>query len=370
LTACASDSQDAQARRKDPQQLRVPVSDGVFVKAGGTGLTLDGKPFYFLGVNIWGLASDPTIFSCGAGGEVHRAYLDRVFADLAAKGVNAVRFFALQSYTAGKGDLTALKQVFASARAHDMRLIPVLGNNYADCDYYPQSARGMLKDTAWYRDGYKQPYSGYTLSYRDYASWVVQSFKDDPTVLMWQLINEAHVSAEGDAKVLRDFAADMTQLVKALDGNHLLSVGTQGTGQAGIHGSEYRALHSLPQVDVVEAHDYDSDTAALPGYPDCSRNCIWSAMQDARELNKPFFIGEAGVIAGAAAECKTTLPRRADQLTAKAEALFRRGGAGYLFWAYSGNPSTVPCSHDIAPDDPLFARFDDIVAAMPLTTPR
>ena len=343
------------------------------MKADGTGLVLDGRPYHFVGVNIWGAASDPLIFNCGDLGEPHRAYLDRVFDDLASKGVNVVRFFALQSYTAGKGDLTALRQVFESARAHDIRLIPVLGNQYADCDYYPANAKGFVKDTDWYREGYKKPYSGYQLSYRDYVSWVVQSFKDDPTVLMWQLMNEAHVSREGDAKVLRDFADDMSQLVKALDGNHMVSVGTQGTGQPGIQSTEYRALHALSKVDVVEAHDYDRDDDAIPGYPDCKFNCVWGAMQDARELKKPFFIGEAGVVAGDGPGCAKNPDRRADILTKKAEALFERGGVGYIFWAYSGNTAQderEPCSYELRPSDPLFSRLDSIVAAIPPTTSR
>jgi endo-1,4-beta-mannosidase len=257
--------------------------------------------------------------------------------------------------------------VFDLARAHDIRLIPVLGNDYADCDYYPRGGQGLLKDTAWYQDGYKHSYSGYSLSYRDYAAWVVQSFKDDPTVLMWQLMNEAHVSTEAGAGVLRDFVNDMTQLVQSLDGNHLISAGTQGTGQAGIQGSEFKALHKLPGVDVVEAHDYDAADQAMPGYPDCRINCVWGAFEDAQALNKPFFIGEAGVIAGAAPDCKVNLERRAELLAAKAEALFQRGGVGYLFWTYADNTAQAgpPCSHDIRPDDPLFRRFDAIVASIP-----
>jgi hypothetical protein len=88
-------------------------------------------------------------------------------------------------------------------------------------------------------------------------------------------------------------------------------------------------------------------------------------MQDARELKKPFSIGEAGIVAGNAAECRVNLEQRAGLLTAKAQALFQRGGVGYLFWDYTGNPATLPCSHDIPPDDPLFGRFDDIAGAIP-----
>jgi hypothetical protein len=116
------------------------AKEGVFVQANGRNLELEGVPFIFMGVNIWGAASDQAVFDCGAEESDHRAYLDRNFGELQSLGVNVVRFFAFQSFAAGGTDMAPIRQVVDSARAHNIRVIPVLGNHFADCDYYPSYA--------------------------------------------------------------------------------------------------------------------------------------------------------------------------------------------------------------------------------------
>jgi mannan endo-1,4-beta-mannosidase len=245
-------------------------------------------------------------------------------------------------------------------------VIPVLGNHHADCDYYPSYAidSGFTKDTAWYASGYKRPYSGYPMSYRDYVASVVREFKDDPAILMWQLVNEAQTSTLSDGPQLRAFATDVAGLVKSIDANHLVSFGTQGTGQPGTAGPDYRALHEIPSIDVVEAHDYGEEAESLPGFPDCRWNCIWASLVEARGLGKPFFIGEAGMQAGDEGACALSREQRADLLGAKVSALFREGGVGYLFWDYSEGTAGNPCDYALGPGDPAMRRMRSLAQAM------
>ena len=330
---------------------------GVFVTANGRNLELDGVPFVFMGVNIWGAASDQAVFDCGAEDSNHAAYLDRNFSALQDRGVNVVRFFAFQSFAGGGSDLTPIERVLDAARAHNIRVIPVLGNQFADCDYFPSyaSSFGFIKDTEWYNTGYRTRQSGYAMPYREYVQKVVEAFKDDPAILMWQLMNEAQVSnlSDEDGAVLRGFVSDVSGLIKSIDPNHLVSVGTHATGQPGTQGPSNRALHEIATVDIVEAHDYGDDADPLPGYPDHRWNTIWGAMSDAVDVNKPFFIGEAGILAGDASSCGYNPEQRADLLAEKARAtgcarrtpvrptrpaLRRRARAGGPCRAGSGTP--------------------------------
>lgn len=344
------------------------IAERVFVQAAGQHLEIAGEPFVFMGVNIWGAASDPAIFDCGAEDADHEAYLNRTFRGLRELGVNAVRFFAFQSYAGGGTDLVAIQRVVNAARDYNIRVIPVLGNHFADCDYYPSYAQSLsfIKDTEWYDTGYRARQSGYTLSYRDYVRLIVSTFKDNPAILMWQLMNEAQVSdlSDGDGAILRGFVTDVSGLIKSIDPNHLVSAGTHATGQPGTQGPSNRALHEIAGVDLVEAHDYGYDSDPLPGYPDRRWNSVWGAMTDAIELNKPFFIGEAGIVAGDDATCPHTLAERAELLASKAHAAFREGGAGYLYWSYAERTNSLdnPCSYDMTLADPALTGLRSILS--------
>ena len=59
-------------------------------------------------------------------------------------------------------------------------------------------SRAATRTDSWYTDGYKQPDPGGTVSYRDWVSEVVTRYRDDPTILAWQLINEAEVKPSSD----------------------------------------------------------------------------------------------------------------------------------------------------------------------------
>jgi hypothetical protein len=143
----------------------------------------------------------------------------------------------------------------------------------------------------------------------------------------------------------------------------MVSVGTHATGQPGTQGPSNRELHQIATIDVVEGHDYSADTEPIPGYPDDRWNSIWGAMSDAVELNKPFFIGESGIIAGLDSSCEHTLDGRADLFAEKARATFEEGGVGYLYWSYSERASKqAACGYDMALDDPALEQVAAILA--------
>ena len=90
----------------------------------------------------------------------------------------------------------------------------------------------------------------------------------------------------------------MTQAIKEVDPNHLVSLGTMGSGQCGTANGDYRMVHE--PVDVCEYHDYDyegnpSDNADNP-IPGDEWNGLAKRLDQCGPsgLDKPLFIGEAG----------------------------------------------------------------------------
>lgn len=320
------------------------MRDGQFV--------LNGRPFRFVGANLYNAAGDPAIFQCGPRMAAPDEQLDHWFRRAREDyGGRVIRFWAFQSYTAGGTDWRGLDRVMRLAREHDLRVIPVLENQWPDC------TEGDAKADSWYAGGYMRPYGGYPLSYKEYVRRVVSRYRDEPAVFAWMLLNEAEsATPRGDANTtpLYDFARDMSAYVKSLDANHLVTLGVVGGGQAGIAGEDYARLHVLPTIDFLEYHDYQAEYEALPGSPDAPPDTLASAIATAARLGKPLLVGEAGITTCRPVNgSEVVSPRlRAQIFDAKLGAFFAAGGAGYLVWAW--DPASA-CEHDFTAGDPLNA---------------
>ncbi len=308
----------------DEEETPPEPSPGEFVSVSGTSLQLEGEAYQFIGFNVYGLANDEDIFACGPSanhGENPNLYLDHLFSTLSEQGVNAIRFWAFQGFTDGGTDFSAMDRVIDYAERYNVKLIPVLENHWDDC------TEGGEKSSSWYQEGYLLPYGDYAISYREYVERIVTHYEDEPTILMWQIMNEAE---SDDADALYDFAVDISGLIQTLDENHIVSLGTIGRGQAGTAGEDFVRLHSIPTIDVVEAHDYNSPLVA---WPSSGSNSINRAFDVAQELNKPFFIGESGISVGD----EISAEERAALFDAKIAAAFEREVAGYLIWQWDNS---------------------------------
>jgi mannan endo-1,4-beta-mannosidase len=315
-----------------------------FVARQGDQLTLDGQPYRSSGFNLYYANSDGTCGPAFGSGPA----LDQALS-MMGSGVNTIRawFFQSMATTAAQRDWSAFDHTLSVAAAHGMKVIPTLANQWADCE--PASG---YKDETWYRTGYTSPDPGGTVSYRDFVAEVVNRYKDDPTILAWQLMNEAEVkpSMQGAcspdaATVLRSFATDVSGLVKSIDPNHLVSLGTIGGGQCGAQGQDYETLHAIPTIDLCEFHDYDP-SAPIPGD---QFNGLQVRINQCAALDKPLFVGELGIIPN---DVGGTLQARADVLEQKLAAERAAGIEGTLVWSWSSLGSTLD-NYDVGPDDPV-----------------
>lgn len=328
-----------------------------FVTANGRQLRLDGRPYRFIGTNRYNLLTLGGFPYRGCGDWWTEGDIASWLAELKTHtNSNAIRLWAFQLFTADASDFSRLDFVLNEAAKHDMKVIPVLENQWDAC-----TAGGNKLDT-WYGTGYKAPYGSYSLAYHDpasppavptdYVGKIVSRYKDDARVLMWQMMNEAEIPGSaggcGASQTLRDFAVDVSAYIKAIDANHLVSLGTIGGGQCGASGAEYQDLHAIPTVDVCEYHDYGEATSPLPGDQ-------WNGLQvridQCSALNKPLFIGESGIhacgyaggppcshpLCDAPNTCYTQ-QERATFFQAKMNVFLNtNGGVGYAFWIYRDN---------------------------------
>jgi len=316
-----------------------------FVSRSGMGLMLDGKPFRFDGLNVYNansrnncwywLGTGPglgaSLTAIGPGQEVFRSW-----------------FFQGEATINGAHDWTAFDHALAVAAANGQHVIATLTDQWGNCD----SSDGY-KGLSWYQTGYATRVDpGYQETYRQWVADVVTRYRDDPTIAMWQLVNEAEardsqggVCREASAtQALRAFTDDVGGLVHSLDSNHLVTVGTMGSGQCGAAGGDYKTVYASPGTDVCEYHDYGSPTVVLP-------SSLQSRINQCTALNKPIFVGESGIQTSTAG----SLANRAAEFDNKFSAQFAAGVVGELVWdwrdALLGGSS--PSGYEIGPTDPV-----------------
>jgi hypothetical protein len=323
-----------------PTPVAPPVPAG-FVGASGTNFTLGGSTFRFTGFNIYqansrsncsttmgtGSALDTALNGVGPGSEVFRSW-----------------FYQSEAVTNGARDWSAFDHTLAVAKAHGKKVIVTLADQWGSCD-----GGSGYKTDSWYAGGYKtSTYSGWLVPYRTWVSEIVTRYKGDPTIAMWQLMNEAEIKTAKSATTcaptsdLYNFAADVSGLVRSIDSNHLVNLGTMGAGQCGAQGGDYKLIQSIPTLTVCEYHDYGHETTALPA------NLV-NDIAACKSLNKPIFVGESGIQVNDIAS--TSFANRASEFDAKCTAMFNAGLGGFLVWSWNNSPS-VPASWQVGAGDP------------------
>jgi mannan endo-1,4-beta-mannosidase len=338
-----------------PPGTTPPPAPSGFVSRAGTQLVLNGSPYRFTGLNIYNANSvDNCWYTLGTG-----SALDSSLAAIGS-GKEAMRtwFFQYEATRNGARDWTAFDHTLAVARSRGVRVVATLVNQWGQCEGWSSYPDGY-KGESWYANGYRTlPSSpGMSATYRDWVAEVVARYRNDPTILAWQLVNEAEAKTSYGGScsstapaTLKAFAADMASLVKSVDPNHLLSLGTIGSGQCGAAGSVYKDLHSVPGLDVCEYHDYT--LAAMPGD---QWNGLATRLRECGELGKPLFVGELGI----ATSSVGGLIDRATVVGSKLSAQFAAGVAGILVWDWrdAAHGGSSLGGYEIGPLDPVLGML-------------
>jgi hypothetical protein len=332
------------ARPSDPQPVAVPDHGAVepsaqsgFVERDGTRLTVDGATFRFVGFNSY------VLFGCGDSHEdISGADREEFFAGLRPGGV--VRLFLLPGT-----DLADFDEVVGYAAEHGQRLVVILSDHHGECG-------DVEKDDEFYESGFRG-------EYLDWVHTVVPAHRDDPTIAMWELMNEPRTT---DTRTLREFFDEAGEVVHRLDPNHLVSSGTLQPDTLG--GLEaFTELSASPGIDVVSLHEYDA-------VDDVSHH-LAPALEAAESVDKPLMLGEWGLYAGRSGADQVgdtlcySVEDRAEVAEAKLEAyLDVPGVAGALYWSYMADgaaPDDDTCTLSTTSNDPLTAVIRNVPIPVP-----
>ena len=340
------------------------TSASPYVSVSGGRLVLEGQPWRFTGYDAYQLTSVAVGAKFNCGGQYSTSWLNQMLDEMkSTSGTSVVRTWFFQSYSAD--NYIQFDTVLAAAAKRNIKIIPVLVNQWNDCEPWTGTGR-PYKPLSWYQGGYKVAGDGYPLSFRDYATAMAARYANNKTIAFWQLVNEAEAmqTANGPcdeaaaAQAIRGFADDVATAMKAKDPNHLVSLGTIGTGQCGTSGPDYKYVHS-GAIDLCEYHDYVAGPVSGDQW-----NGILPDISACHALGKPIFAGEVGIDASVQTNWSTdgsvtptSLQQRAGFFNQKLQAQFDRGVSGFLDWDKTLGDSS---GYDIGFGDPV----EGVMAAM------
>lgn len=238
------------------------MSRSEFVVKEGTRLMLGGKPFRFAGPNVYWLGLDENT----GGIEWPTAFRVLDALDTAKEmGATVVRAHTLGISVGnpksampalGVWNEEALRRIdFAVREAgkRGLRLIVPLVDNW---DYYHGGLatflrwRGLTERSEFYANpdviaDYKAYIAGLVNRVNAYSG---VAYKDDPTIVAWQLGNELN-----DVPIA--WAEEIAAYIRGLDGNHLIAHGQQ-------HELDEDKLHAA-HLDILDVHYYPANADKL-----------------------------------------------------------------------------------------------------------
>lgn len=315
------------------------TQSGSFITVAGTQLMKGGKPYYYLGTNLWYGAN---MGSLGEGG--NRDRLIRELDHLQSLGINNLRILgaseggqfntvrpSLQPQLGqyDEAQLKGLDFLLAEMSKRDMYAVIFLNN------YWVWSG-GMAQYVSWLEDEpvpnpFMERYSWdefmcfsarfYTNEkatrwFREYVKMLItrtntvtgRKYRDDPTIMAWQLANEPRPESGTRGKAnfdaYRKWIAASAAFIKSLDPNHLVSTGNEGL--AGSMQSEqlYLETHRLAAIDYMTFHlwilnwQWYDPLNPEKTFPDARRQAadyIERHSEYADRLGKPTVLEEFGI---------------------------------------------------------------------------
>jgi len=377
------------ASTREVADARRSHRDG-FVTVRGTEFRLEGRPYHFVGANYWQAMN---LASRGPGGDRQR--LLRELDEMNAHGITNLRLMAasegpdseplrivpalLQAPGVYNADLLdGLDFALKALADRDMKAIMTLGNMWhwsggfgqylvwaglassipyppprpnGDWDEYQRFAAqfyGNAKAVSYYLEHI-------TKIVTRVNHYTNRSYRDDPTVMAWELANEPRALSNVDSYLA--WISTSAQLIKSLDHDHLVTIGSEGdTSAPSYSGTEYLRDHSLSAIDYGTAHVwaqnwgwYDpraADTSYAPAVA-LANAYIDSHVARTLTLDKPIVFEEFGLARDlnsfSPASPVTVRDRYYAEILDHLHAFAKTNAvAGANFWGYAGESRPVP----------------------------
>ncbi|EME42566.1 glycoside hydrolase family 5 protein [Dothistroma septosporum NZE10] len=260
-----------------------------FVTASGTKFQLDGKDFYFAGSNAYyfpfnnnqsdvelGLRAAKkaglSVFRTWGFNDENVTYSTTGLPQYGGEGAGPTDV-VFQKFANGKStiDLAAFDKVVNAATKTGIKLVVCMTNNWADyggMDVYTVNFGGKYHD-----DFYRLP--AIKDAYKRYIKAMVTRYKNNPTVMAWELANEPRCEADSvrnlprsancTPNTLTSWMDEMSTYIKSLDPNHLVTTGSEGAFNIpsnvdsfynGSDGDDFEEQLRLKKIDYNTFHTY------------------------------------------------------------------------------------------------------------------
>uniref|UniRef100_A0A7N0U3B5 mannan endo-1,4-beta-mannosidase n=1 Tax=Kalanchoe fedtschenkoi TaxID=63787 RepID=A0A7N0U3B5_KALFE len=295
------------------------------VQKKGHQFVVNDKPFYVNGFNTYWLM----VF---AADQSTRGKVTDVFKQASTIGLTVCRTWAfndgqwraLQKSPSVYDETVfqALDFVVTEAKKYKIRLVLSLVNNWDAYGGKPQYVK-WGKDAGLNLTSDDDFFSHPTLKgyYKTHVQTILNrvntftnvSYKDDPTIFAWELMNEARCASDPSGDVLQAWIEEMAMFVKSVDPKHMVEIGLEGFyGPSTPNRVQYNPNTYAQQVgtDFIRNHQVlGVDYASVHMYPDSWVSQTVSAVQysfvkkwmqshivDAEKiLEMPVVFGEFGI---------------------------------------------------------------------------
>ncbi len=283
----------------------------MFVRTNRNRFELNGQPWLVNGGNCYYAAFRSETMVTAAftlmrniGLNVLRTW---AFLDVAAPAKTAWFQCGPGQFNDGPNGLQLLDRAIELAEQSNIRLILPLVNHWDDFGGMNQYVRwlGLAKR----EDFYTSPDA--RAAYRKWVEHVLlrvntrtnRQYRDEPSIMAWELANESRCEIPGGIKILLDWATEMSGFIKTLDGNHLVALGDEGFFRRaeaghhhtydGSHGVDVEASMGIPTLDFGVCHLYPDYEPKVEAGEFGSR-WIREHIEAARRADKPMLIEEYG----------------------------------------------------------------------------
>lgn len=320
----------------------VRVENNSFVKVKGTKFILNGKPYYFLGTNLWYGAYLGSNASYG-----DRKRLIRELDMLASLGIRNLRVLAASegpkdvdfrvrpSFQSSPGVyneelFTGLDFLLSEMEKRDMKAVLFLNN------YWVWSG-GMAQYVSWIEDKevpnpFLEQYNWIEFMnfsarfysnkkaieyYRNYLKVLLNRknqftgklYKNDPTIMTWELANEPRPgrregSGVENREAFNKWIDETADFIKIIDTNHLITTGNEGTAGCIDSVSIFMEAHDGENIDYITAHlwvlnwvwfDPERPDETYPEAKSKAIDYLQDHVEYADSLGKPIVFDEFGI---------------------------------------------------------------------------
>lgn len=311
------------------------IAPSPFVRQQNGQLWKDGKPYSFIGTNFW---YGPILASKGQGGNrdrliaeldsLHALGLDNLRILVGSDGERGVKTKVEPTLQIAPGVyndtiLDGLEYLLFEMGKRDMRAVLYLNNSWEWSGGY-----GFYLEHAGYGKAPRPEEAGYEAFMRHVAQFAHSkeaqalfyehvrfilsrtnrythiSYSNDPTIMAWQIGNEPRAFGEDEKQPFAEWLSRTSALIRSLDKNHLISLGSEGIWGSEMDSALYHTISADPNIDYLTVHIWpynwgwahtDGLAEELPSAIVKTDTYLRTHMAIARTLRKPIVIEEFGM---------------------------------------------------------------------------